>query len=126
VVVEYRAGDRPFIFAGGFGMSKKDDDGQRPPFFAAGAFDVVAIAASAGGLNPLGLVVSGLPELEIGLPVDRLAPPLRAALAGGSPRQILLNAVDRRGKSFKCRITITPTITSGREPRGAVLVMEED
>lgn len=43
-------------------MSKKDDASQRPPFFAAGAFDVVAIAASAGGLNALGLVLSGLPE----------------------------------------------------------------
>jgi two-component system chemotaxis response regulator CheB len=44
------------------GMSKKDDAGQKPFFFAAGAFDVVAIAASAGGLSALGLVLSGLPE----------------------------------------------------------------
>src|SRR5512143_2163985 len=44
-------------------MSKKDDANMRPAFFAAGAFDVVAIAASAGGLNALGLVLSGLPEL---------------------------------------------------------------
>ena len=43
-------------------MSKKDDAGQRSPFFAAGAFDVVAIAASAGGLNALGLLLSGLSE----------------------------------------------------------------
>jgi two-component system chemotaxis response regulator CheB len=43
-------------------MSKTDDANQRPPFFAAGAFDVVAIAASAGGLNALGVVLSGLPE----------------------------------------------------------------
>lgn len=44
-------------------MSKKDEAGRKPLFFAAGAFDVVAIAASAGGLNALGLVLSGLPEL---------------------------------------------------------------
>ncbi len=43
-------------------MSRKDETTPRPPFFAAGAFDVVAIAASAGGLNALGLVLSGLPE----------------------------------------------------------------
>jgi two-component system chemotaxis response regulator CheB len=43
-------------------MAKNDDASQRPPFFAAGAFDVVAFAASAGGLNALGLVLSGLPE----------------------------------------------------------------
>lgn len=44
-------------------MPIHDDAGHRPLFFAAGAFDVVAIAASAGGLNALGLVLSGLPEL---------------------------------------------------------------
>jgi two-component system chemotaxis response regulator CheB len=44
-------------------MSFKDEASQRPPFFAAGAFEVVAFAASAGGLTALGLVLSGLPEL---------------------------------------------------------------
>lgn len=44
-------------------MSKKDEANLRHAFDAAGAFDVVAIAASAGGLNALGLVLSGLPEL---------------------------------------------------------------
>ena len=44
-------------------MPIHDDGGHRSLFFAAGAFDVVAIAASAGGLNALGLVLSGLPEL---------------------------------------------------------------
>jgi two-component system, chemotaxis family, protein-glutamate methylesterase/glutaminase len=43
-------------------LSKKVDANLRHAFDAAGAFDVVAIAASAGGLNALGLVLSGLPE----------------------------------------------------------------
>lgn len=44
-------------------MSKREDGNLRHASFAAGAFDVVAIAASAGGLNALGLVLSGLPEI---------------------------------------------------------------
>ena len=43
-------------------MSKKEDGDLGHAFDAAGAFDVIAIAASAGGLNALGLVLSGLPE----------------------------------------------------------------
>src|SRR5512143_1111447 len=44
-------------------MSKTNDASQKSPLFAAGSYDVVAIAASAGGLNALGVVLSGLPEL---------------------------------------------------------------
>jgi two-component system, chemotaxis family, protein-glutamate methylesterase/glutaminase len=44
-------------------MAKKDDADPKHAFFTAGAFDVVAIAASAGGLNALGLVLSGLPDV---------------------------------------------------------------
>jgi two-component system, chemotaxis family, protein-glutamate methylesterase/glutaminase len=44
-------------------MSVKGDASSKPPSFPEGAFDVVAIAASAGGLNALGIVLSGLPEL---------------------------------------------------------------
>jgi two-component system chemotaxis response regulator CheB len=38
----------------------KDAASERSPLFAAGAFEVVAIAASAGGLNALSFVLSGL------------------------------------------------------------------
>src|SRR5512143_1462059 len=44
-------------------MSKTNDASQKSPLVAAGSYDVVAIAASAGGLNALGVVLSGLPEL---------------------------------------------------------------
>lgn len=68
-----------------------------------------------------------LPEIEIGLPIDRLIGPIRTALTGGpEARKVLLDAVDRRGRRFKCRVTVTPSASGGREPLGAVLVMEED
>ena len=43
-------------------MARNDDSDARPAF-SASAFDVVAIAASAGGLSALGLVLSGLPDV---------------------------------------------------------------
>jgi two-component system, chemotaxis family, CheB/CheR fusion protein len=66
-------------------------------------------------------------DLGIGLPVERLAATLRTVVAGGTgPRKTLLSAVDRRGKPFKCRVTVTPGAGTSRGPFGAVLVMEED
>ncbi len=68
-----------------------------------------------------------LAEIEIGLPIDRLVGPVRSALTGGpEARKVLLDAVDRKGRRFKCRVTVTPSTSGGREPLGAVLVMEED
>ncbi len=65
-------------------------------------------------------------DLEIGLPVDKLIGPIRETLGGlGSVKKLTVDAVDRRGKPFKCRVTITSTGTN-REPRGSVLSMEED
>ncbi len=68
-----------------------------------------------------------LADLEIGLPVGQLVGPVRSSLSGGGgARKILLDAVDRKGKRFRCRVTITPSTGAAREPLGAVLVMEED
>jgi two-component system CheB/CheR fusion protein len=66
-------------------------------------------------------------DLEIGLPVDKLADVLRTAVAGGAvPQKVILDAVDRRGKPFRCRVTITPSAGTSPMPFGAVLVMEVD
>jgi two-component system chemotaxis response regulator CheB len=42
-------------------VAKRDDIEAKLVLFAAGTFEVVAIAASAGGLTALGLVLSGIP-----------------------------------------------------------------
>jgi two-component system CheB/CheR fusion protein len=67
-----------------------------------------------------------LADLGTGLPTEKLVGPLQAAVGGAGPRKILVNAVDRRGRSFRCRVTITPSAGANREPLGAVLVMEEE
>ncbi|HWE36716.1 MAG TPA: CheR family methyltransferase [Isosphaeraceae bacterium] len=74
-------------------------------------------AAEARGKNLL--------NLEIGLPVDRLKPALRACLSGESPYQeVALEAVNRRGRSIHCNVMCTPMV-DGAAVDGVILVMED-
>jgi two-component system CheB/CheR fusion protein len=72
--------------------------------------------------------VSGhhLLNLDIGLPVERLRPALRACLAGETAiEQVMVDAVNRRGKPIRCSATLTP-LKSGQDGiRGVILIMEE-
>jgi two-component system CheB/CheR fusion protein len=66
--------------------------------------------------------------LDIGLPLDRLSGPLREYLAGGSEREdIVLKAINRRGRPVTCRISMS-RLDQGQdqEPEGAVLLMEAE
>jgi two-component system CheB/CheR fusion protein len=69
-------------------------------------------------------------SLDIGLPVERLAAPLRAVLGGASEREeAVLEAVNRRGRSIECATTILPLLspgsTDGQAVRGAIVLMED-
>lgn len=64
--------------------------------------------------------------LDIGLPVERLKPQLRATLAGQSDREeVVLEATNRRGKQIRCRVTMLPLgpRNDGAVP-GAIMMME--
>ena len=65
--------------------------------------------------------------LDIGLPVQTLAKPIRACLLGESESESLsVEAVNRRGKSITCEITCMPMRRSnGDEVRGVIVLMEE-
>jgi two-component system CheB/CheR fusion protein len=71
-------------------------------------------------------------SLDIGLPTERLAPLLRSVLASASDRERLeVEAVDRRGRSIGCTVTVLP-LRSGSasgsgdgELRGAIILMED-
>ena len=72
--------------------------------------------------------VSGqhLLNLDIGLPVERLRPALKACLSGDSAiEQVVLDAVNRRGRSVRCTVTCTALMGGQNEVRGAILLMEE-
>jgi two-component system CheB/CheR fusion protein len=65
--------------------------------------------------------------LDIGLPVQSLAKPIRACLAGESESEsVTLNAINRRGKPVSCDVTCTPMRRgNGDSVRGVIVVMEE-
>ncbi len=65
--------------------------------------------------------------LDIGLPVARLVPALRASLAGDQEvGEVVVDAVNRRGRRIVCRVTSTPLVGRTDEgPRGAIVLMTE-
>jgi two-component system CheB/CheR fusion protein len=68
----------------------------------------------------------GLLNLDIGLPVQELRGIVRDSLAGASGRaEMVLDAVNRRGKKIKVRVTCSPLVTPGKKREGVILMMEE-
>jgi len=62
--------------------------------------------------------------LDIGLPVEKLAGPIRECLTGDcSYQELTLAARNRRGKSFTCHIAISPFIGPQHIREGAILLM---
>jgi two-component system CheB/CheR fusion protein len=65
-------------------------------------------------------------NLDIGLPVDQLLGPIRAAMAGPSDSEdVVLQAVNRRGRAVQSTISITP-LRDDKEVIGVILVIEND
>jgi two-component system, chemotaxis family, CheB/CheR fusion protein len=69
-------------------------------------------------------------SLDIGLPIEQLAGPLRSVLGGASPKaEAILQAVNRRGRSIDCATTILPLLSSrsteGHAVSGAIVMMSD-
>ena len=65
-------------------------------------------------------------NLDIGLPVEELRQPIRAVLTGESPGDTaVLDATNRRGREFRCRVSIAPLLDRERQIRGVMLSMED-
>jgi two-component system, chemotaxis family, CheB/CheR fusion protein len=68
----------------------------------------------------------GVLNLDIGLPVGELRNLIRPCLSGESDsHEVVLDAVNRRGKKIKCRVTCTPLVASNKKREGVILLMEE-
>jgi two-component system, chemotaxis family, CheB/CheR fusion protein len=78
------------------------------------------------GVSPEEAADQHLSVLKIGLPVDELDTPLRVCLSGGSQREeLMLDAVDRRGEAFRCRVVMMPLHGTGDGTvSGVILLME--
>jgi len=80
-------------------------------------------AADLWGIRPDEAEGSHLMNLDIGLPLPELHKPLRAAL-GGERTEVELEAVNRRGRTISCKVTVTPLRAPAGDIRGAIMLME--
>jgi two-component system CheB/CheR fusion protein len=66
-------------------------------------------------------------SLDIGLPVEELRAPLREALSATSAStNLALDAVNRRGRSFRCEVRVMPLVSATQGPYGGIVLMRED
>ncbi|HET8755817.1 MAG TPA: hypothetical protein VFM58_07400 [Solirubrobacteraceae bacterium] len=81
------------------------------------------------GLRQDEAVEHHLLSLDIGLPTEQLAGPLRAVIGGASDREeSVMDAVNRRGRAIECRTTVLPLMSpssDGAAVRGAIILMED-
>ena len=63
-----------------------------------------------------------LSGLDIGLPVHMLEASMADALQSGEPRDLVVDAVNRRGRAIRCRVTINPL--HARETGTLTLLMD--
>ena len=64
-----------------------------------------------------------LMNLDIGLPLGELRDPIRTCLAGDEPDEVVVDAVNRRGRAIRCHVRATPLRTGGDVTVGAILLM---
>jgi two-component system CheB/CheR fusion protein len=80
------------------------------------------------GLRAQEVLDRPLTSLDIGLPVMQIEAPLRSLFTeGAGPQELMVDAVNRRGKPVRCRVTFTLRRSPrGMEaPNGVVILMEE-
>jgi two-component system, chemotaxis family, CheB/CheR fusion protein len=63
--------------------------------------------------------------LDFGLPVQQLKPMVRASLDGSQREELVVDATNRRGKAFRCRVTFLP-LNSHHDgsSSGSIVMME--
>ncbi len=65
-------------------------------------------------------------SLDIGLPVEKLKQQLRAMTSGESQREeVVLDATNRRGKPFRCHVTLLPVGSNDGRAAGVIMMMED-
>jgi two-component system CheB/CheR fusion protein len=79
------------------------------------------------GLSPDEAEDRNFLALEFGLPVERLKSHIRDCLAGKvSSEELVLEATNRRGRNFNCKVTFLPVRESNDGAVSGVIVMMED
>ena len=77
------------------------------------------------GVTPEEAEDEHLLSLDIGLPLDQLRAQIRDTLGGQSAREeVVLDATNRRGKPFQCRVTFLPLGGTDGNTSGVIMMME--
>lgn len=65
-------------------------------------------------------------SLDIGLPVEQLRQPIRdcLALTDGSAAEVVLEAVNRKGRRITCKVVCTPLMNAENQAQGVIVIME--
>jgi two-component system CheB/CheR fusion protein len=83
-------------------------------------------ASNLWGLRSDEVAGKSLLSLDIGLPVGQLKEPVGEMLKGKADYdERLLDAVNRRGRTFRCQVIATPLIDERGSRKGVVLLMDE-
>jgi two-component system CheB/CheR fusion protein len=77
------------------------------------------------GLGPDEAEGEPLMELDIGLPLDAVREVLDTAVREQKRGSVLVDAVNRRGRSFECLVRALPLVRNDGELYGAILVMSD-
>ncbi|MGN6393648.1 MAG: PAS domain-containing protein, partial [Gemmatimonadales bacterium] len=79
------------------------------------------------GLRSEEVLLKNFLNLDIGLPVERLRAPIRACLSGEAEfTDVVVDAVNRRGRPIQVRVSCTPLgAVPTEEAMGVILLMEE-
>jgi two-component system CheB/CheR fusion protein len=94
--------------------------------------DLTVLAWNAGAAELWGLREEetrgkNILALDMGLPIEQLKQPIRACLTGAELNfSTALDAVNRRGRSIRCVVSISPLTSAAQEIVGAILVMETE
>ena len=78
------------------------------------------------GVRASEVVTTHFLSLDIGLPVEQLRSPIRSVL--GAQRElaeVVVPAINRRGRALQCRVLCMPLVRKGQGIRGVILVMDE-
>jgi len=82
-------------------------------------------AADLWGLRSEEVIGTFFLNLDIGLPVEELKTPIRKVLQGLSDSDtVVLDATNRRGMGFRCRVSISPNTGFKGETQGVIMLME--
>ena len=78
------------------------------------------------GLRPDEVQGKSVLNLDIGMPVGELRAPIRACLHDGADyKEVVLDAINRRGKPVRCRVICTPLLSPAKRREGVIMMMDE-